>query len=125
MAESDIAQMEISRQAATDPKVQDAMDKQIATWKGMISHYETDKKDGTEALLERAKETAEGRELSNHRLEHYEYASGLLQIAIVLASAAIITGIAVLIWVSIGLGVVGAALMAFGYFGPTVLTFLG
>jgi hypothetical protein len=125
MAESDIAQMEISRQAASDPKVQDAMDKQIATWKGMISHYETDKKDGTEALLERAKETAEGRELSNHRLEHYEYASGLLQIAIVLASAAIITGIAVLIWVSIGLGVVGAALMAFGYFAPTVLTFLG
>ena len=50
-------------------------------------------KDGTEAIQERAKEAAEGRELSNHRLEHYEYASGLIQIAIVLASAAIITGI--------------------------------
>lgn len=125
MAESDVAQMEIGRQAATDPKVQEAMEKQIATWKGMISHYETDKKDGTEALLERAKQSTEGRELSNHRLEHYEYASGLLQIAIVLASAAIITGIAALMWVSIGLGAIGAALMAFGYFAPTVLTIFG
>ena len=65
------------------------------------------------------------RELSNHRLEHYEYASGLLQIAIVLASAAIITGIAALIWASIALGAVGAALMGFGYFAPAALTFLG
>ena len=95
------------------------MDKQIAAWKGRIAHYETDKKDGTEALMERAKATAEGRELSNHRLEHYEYASGLLQIAIVLASAAIITGIATLMWVSVGLGAIGAVLMAFGYFAPT------
>ena len=91
----------------------------------MITHYESDKKDGTEALLERAKQSSEGRELSNHRLEHYEYASGLLQIAIVLASAAIITGIAALMWVSVGLGAIGAALMAFGYFAPTVLTFFG
>ncbi len=125
MAESDVAQMAINRQAASDPKVQDAMDKQIAAWKGMITHYETDKKDGTEALLERAKQSSEGRELSNHRLEHYEYASGLLQIAIVLASAAIITGIAALMWVSVVLGAIGAALMAFGYFAPTVLTLLG
>jgi len=125
MTESDVAQMEISRQAATDPKIQEAMEKQIAAWKAMNVHYETDKKDGTEALLERAKESSEGRELSNHRLEHYEYASGLLQIAIVLASAAIITGIVALMWVSIALGAVGAVLMAFGYLAPTVLTFLG
>lgn len=125
VAESDVAQMEINRQGASDPKIQEAMDKQIAAWKAAIAHYETDKKDGTEALMERAKATAEGRELSNHRLEHYEYASGLLQIAIVLASAAIITGIATLMWVSVGLGVIGAALMAFGYFAPTVLGFLG
>lgn len=125
LAESDIAQMQISRQAAADPKIQEAMDKQIATWKDMVSRYETEKPDGMEAIQERAKEATSGRELSNHRLEHYEYASGLLQIAIVLASAAIITGIAALIWLSIGLGVVGAVLMAFGYFAPTVLTFLG
>jgi hypothetical protein len=90
----------------------------------MIEHYAKDK-DGTEALQERAKEASEGRELSNKRLEHYEYASGLLQIAIVLASAAIITAMPVLAFISIGLGAIGAVLMAFGYFAPAVLTFLG
>jgi hypothetical protein len=63
--------------------------------------------------------------LSNRRLEHFEYASGALQIAIVLASAAIITGVSILAWVAAGLGVIGAVLMAFGYFAPTVLSFLG
>ena len=33
LAESDAAQMEISRQAVSDPKVQEAMDKQVASWK--------------------------------------------------------------------------------------------
>lgn len=125
LAESDAAQMEINRQAVSDPKVQEAMDKQVASWKTMAARYETEKPDGMAAILERAKEATSGRELSNHRLEHFEYASGLLQIAIVLASAAIITGIAALIWASIALGTVGAALMGFGYFAPTVLTFLG
>ncbi|WP_158813728.1 DUF4337 domain-containing protein [Methylocapsa sp. S129] len=123
--EADIAQMEFARQAATDPNVQAAADKQIGAWKSLITRLETEKPDGMEAIQERAKEAAEGRELSNHRLEHYEYASGLIQIAIVLASAAIITGIATLMWLSVGLGVIGAALMALGYFSPTLLPFLG
>ena len=67
---------------------------------------------------------AEGRELSNRKLEHFEYASGALQIAIVLASAAIITGVAVLAWLAAGLGVLGGFSMAFGYLAPTVLGFL-
>jgi hypothetical protein len=125
LVEDEAAQMEIARQGASDPKIQEAMDKQIATWKAMAARYETEKPDGMEALRERAKEVTEGRELSNHRLEHYEYASGLIQIAIVLASAAIITGITLLMWLSIGLGAIGAVLMAFGYFAPTILTFLG
>src|SRR6202021_2973285 len=61
--EADIAQMEIARQSAADPKIQEAMDKQIATWKSMVSHYETDAKDGAEVLQERAKQASEGREL--------------------------------------------------------------
>jgi hypothetical protein len=125
LAESEAAQTEVNRVAATEPKVQEAMDKQIAAWKAMAARLETEKPDGMEAILERAKEATSGRELSNHRLEHFEYASGALQIAIVLASAAIITGVAILMWLSIGLGAIGAALMAFGYFAPTVLKFLG
>jgi len=123
--EADIALAEVARLAATDPKVQEATDKQIATWKALMTRLATEKPDGMEAIQERAKQATEERELSNHRLEHYEYASGLLQIAIVLASAAIITGIALLAFASVGLGIIGAALMALGYFAPTLLPFLG
>ena len=120
--------LQVNRAGASDPKVQEAMDKQIETWKAAVEKFEKDTKspqDTLDKILERAKESQEGRELANHRLEHYELASGLLQIAIVLASAAIITGIAILSGLSIGLGAIGAALMAFGYFAPTALPFLG
>ena len=52
------------------------------------------------------------------------FASGALQISIVLASASIISGVAALAWIAGLLGVAGAVLMAFGYFAPTVLAFL-
>ena len=112
----------------TDEKAKDAIEKQIATWKGAVAQFEKDTKtpaDSLDAIRDRAKEAAEGRELSNRKLEHFEYASGALQISIVLASASIITGIAVLAWIAIGLGFVGAVLMGFGYLAPTVLSFLG
>ena len=120
--------LQLNRAAASDPKVQETMDKQIETWKAGVEKFEKDAKspnDTLERILERAKEAQEGRELANHRLEHYELSSGLLQIAIVLASAAIITGIALLSGLSIVLGAIGAALMAFGYFAPTTLPLLG
>jgi hypothetical protein len=116
---------EVSRLVASDPKVQDAIDKQVGAWKAAAERLAKEKPDGMEQIQERAKQATEERELSNRRLEHYEYASGLLQIAIVLASAAIITGIGMLAFGAIGLGVIGAALMALGYFAPTLLPFLG
>ena len=125
LLEADSQRAEVDRAVATDPKVQDALDKQIAAWKATKMRLETEKPDGMEQIQERAKQAVEERELSNRRLEHYEYASGLLQIAIVLASAAIITGIGLLAFGAIGLGVIGAVLMALGYFAPTLLPFAG
>ena len=111
-----------------DEKARAGVEKQIADFKATVAKYEKDPKkpeDSLEKIQERAKEADESRELANHRLEHFEYAAGALQIAIVLASAAIITGVAILAWIAGGLGVIGAILMAFGYLAPTVLTFLG
>ena len=70
-------------------------EKQIADFKATVARYEKDPQDpedSMEAIQERAKEASETRELANRRLGHYELGSGLTQIAIVLASAAIITG---------------------------------
>jgi hypothetical protein len=117
-----------AQKAAVDPKAQEAFDRQIEAFKATVARFERDPKkpeDSLEAIQERAQRAIERRELANHRLERYELGSGLTQIAIVLASAAIVTGIGVLIWLSVGLGVIGAVLMALGFLAPTALAVLG
>ena len=120
--------LESQRASLTDQKAQEALERQVVDFKAKVAQFEKDPKkpeDSVDAILERANNAAEGRELANRRLEHYEFGSGLFQIAIVLASAAIITGIAALMWLSVALGVVGVVLTAFGFFAPNVITFMG
>jgi len=128
VAETAAATLEAQKSAVTDPKAQEAFEKQIAEFKATAARFEKDPKnpdDSLERIQDRAKEASERRELANRRLGHYELGSGLAQIAIVLASAAIITEITALVWFSAVLGAIGAALLAFGFFAPTVLTFIG
>ena len=128
VAETAAAMLEAQKSAVSDPKAQEAFEKQIDDFKATVARYEKDPKnpeDSLDAIQDRAKEATERRELANRRLEHYELGSGLTQIAIVLASAAIITGIAALTWFSVVLGAIGAALIAFGFFAPTVLPLVG
>ena len=128
IAETAAGMLEAEKTALADPKAQEAFEKRIGDFKSAVAQFEHDPKkpeDSLEAIQDRAKEAVEARELANRRLEHYELGSGLFQIAIVLASAAIITGIATLMWLSVALGVVGAVLAAFGFFAPTVLSFIG
>jgi hypothetical protein len=128
VAETAAAMLEAQKTAVSDPKAQEAFEKQIAEFKATVARYEKDPKtpaDSLDAIQDRAKEASQARELANRRLEHYELGSGLAQIAIVLASAAIITGIAALTWFSGALGAIGAALIAFGFFAPTVLPWVG
>ena len=65
---------------------------------------------GTRQINETAKRDEEAREHALHRYHFYEYASGALQIAIVLASAAIVTRIKPLLYGGGCLGLLGAAL---------------
>jgi hypothetical protein len=120
--------LETQKTALSDPKARAAFEKQVEDFKVTIARFEKDPKkpeDSLDAIQDRANEAAESREKANHRLERFELGSGLIQIAIVLASAAIITGIGALIWFSVGLGVIGALLLAMGLFAPTTLAFLG
>ncbi len=127
VAETAAGLLEAQKAALTDAKAEAAFDKQIEAFRTTVARFEHDPKkpeDSLDALQERADRAIETRELANHRLERYELGSGLTQIAIVLASAAIITDIGALIWLSVGLGGIGAALMALGFFAPTALGFL-
>jgi len=128
MVESGAAILEAQKSIVADPKAMEAFDKQIEAFKATAARFEHDPKkpeDSLDSIQERAQQAVEARELANSRLERYEFGSGLAQIAIVLASAAIITDIGALLWLSIGLGVIGAGLSALGFFAPTALAFLG
>src|ERR1700734_2265959 len=128
VAETAAAMLEAQKSAVSDPKAQEAFEKQIADFKATVARYEKDPKnpeDSMDAIQDRAREASESRELANRRLGHYELGSGLTQIAIVLASAAIITEITALVWLSVALGAIGATLLAFGFLAPTVLSFIG
>ena len=106
------AMLEAQKTAVSDPNAQAAFEKQIGDFKATVARFENDPKtpeDSMGAIQDRAKEASASRELANRRLGHYELGSGLAQIAIVLASAAIITGITALVWFSVGLGVIGAS----------------
>ncbi len=126
--ETAAAVLETQKAAVSGAPAQEAFDKQIQTFKATVARFEHDPKkpeDSLEAIQERAQRATESRELANHRLERYELGSGLTQIAVVLASASIVTGIAALTWFSVGLGAIGAFLMGLGFFAPTALSFLG
>ena len=117
MVETASRSLEAQKTALVAPKAQEAFEKQIGDFQAIVARFEKDPKqpeDSLEAVQERAKAAVDARELANHRLERYELGSGLAQIAIVLASAAIITGIDVLVWLSVGLGLLGAILLALG-----------
>ncbi len=128
VAETAAGLLETQKSAVADPKAQEAFEKGIADFRATVKRFENDPKtpdDSLERIQERAKEATERREIANRRLEHYELGSGLAQIAIVLASAAIITGITALVWLGGALGAIGAALVAFGFFAPTILPLVG
>ena len=97
--------------------------KQIDDWQKTAARYRSEPEtgEGTEQLAERAKRAEEERELATAKYHHFEIASAAFQIAIVLASATIITGIVALAWISGLLTLVGIAVTAFGIFQPHLL----
>jgi Domain of unknown function (DUF4337) len=113
-------QMTVAALGAGDPAVKTAMEKQIAAWKQTAARYDSEPStnEGRKELAERAKEAEENRDLFMAKYHHYELASAALQIGIVLASGAVITGMVLLAWFAGGLGLVGLALLALGIFAP-------
>ena len=113
-------QMLIAAEAASDPAAKASMQKQIDAWKKTAARYDSEPStgEGRKELAERAKEAEERRDLALAKYHHYELASAAFQVGIVLASAAVITGIVALAWFGGVLGVLGLALMGLGLFAP-------
>lgn len=101
----------------------DAAKKRMDAWKATAQRYESEPEtgEGRRELMSRAKAIEARRDRALAADHVFEIASGALQIGIVLASAAVITGAIWLAFTAIGLGLVGAAFVALGFFAPTAV----
>ena len=109
--------------AAAEDAAKAALQKQIDDWQKTAARYRSEPEtgEGTEQLSERARHAEEERNLASAKYHHFELASAAFQIAIVLASATIITGIFALAWISGLLTLAGLAITALGLFAPHAL----
>jgi hypothetical protein len=97
-----------------------AITKQIETWRATVTRYESDPKeqDGRKELMAIAKKYEAARDIAMARYHNYEIGSAAYQIGIVLASAAVITGMMALVYAAMGLGLIGLAFSGMGLLAP-------
>ena len=110
----------------SDPAAKEAVAKQVETWRKTAERYESDPqaKNGRKELEEQAKDAEAERDLSLAKYHHHELASAAFQVGIVLASAAVITGMVSLAWFAGLLGLIGLAIMGLGIFAPHAVPFI-
>ena len=99
-----------------------AMSKQVEVWNATVKRYDSDpkEKDGREELKAQAEQYEHERDTAMARYHNYELGSAAYQIGIVLASAAVITGMIALAYGAAGVGVVGLIFTGIGLFAPQV-----
>jgi hypothetical protein len=102
-----------------------AAKKQASQWKETAQRYQSEPEtgEGREQLATRAKAAEKKRDRAMAAYHHYELASAAVQIAIVLASASIITAMPLLAWIGGALGVVGVMFCGIGLIAPEAMHF--
>jgi len=116
LAETAADEMEEVLVSITDEGHKKAIQDRVARFRATAARMESepDTKEGRRELMARAKDAEHHRDHFEHKHYRFELASGSFQIAIVLASAMIITGIAPLLWGAGALGVAGIAFLIGG-----------
>ena len=114
--------MTIEVMARPDEAFKIAMSKQIEAWRATVQRYESDpqEKDGRKELRALAEKFERERDVAMARYHNYELGSAAYQIGIVLASAAVITGMIALAYGAAGVAVIGIIFNAMALFAPHV-----
>jgi hypothetical protein len=112
-----------SATALTDEQGAGARDKQVSAWKVAIDRLDSDPAsgEGRAQLLLRAKELEKRRDVEIQSYHDFEFGSAALQLAIVIASAAVITEITLLELISLGFLFAGLGLALIGWLSPELV----
>jgi hypothetical protein len=108
---------------AMPPPQAEAARKRLEAWRATIDRYESEPStnEGRKELTGRAKAAEEVRDHALAADNMFDIASAALQLAIVLASASVVIGIAWLAWAGGALGLVGLTFAILGWFAPTLI----
>jgi hypothetical protein len=125
MAQNLVEFIQVENTGVTDAAKSAAVAKQVETWRSLAARLESEPEtnEGRRELMRRAQEAEKKRDSENRKAEAFEMSSAVLQVAIVVASAMIITGVAFLAYVAGALGMAAVGLMAMAQFAPAALPF--
>jgi hypothetical protein len=116
-------QMDVDIALAKDPAVRAILEKQANGWKTRAARYESEPEtqEGRKELSARAKALEAQSALALVKYHNFEFGSAAFQIAIVLASSYLITGVVYLLWGAAGLGAVGLLFTGAGVLAVDIL----
>jgi hypothetical protein len=133
-ASTELLKFELTKiDGGSNDAIKKAMTERIDAWAKQTARYESEPMDrpapkevnldppygeGRRELSALALAAQAKRDTALERYHHYELASAVYQIGIVLASSAVITGMLALAYVAAGLGVIGVIFTAIGFFAP-------
>ena len=109
----------------TDAERRAAIERQIAAWRAQVQGWETEPAtgEGRRELMGRAQAAQRVRDRSMSAYHMYEFGSAAFQVAIVLASASIVTAVPLLAVLGGVLGAIGLGLTGLGFFAPELIHF--
>src|SRR5262245_21596515 len=102
LTDTAVEQMEVDLKLAKEQATQELLKKRIESWASRAARYESEPKhdskgkdigEGRKELSGRAREAEQKRDVAMAKYHKYEYGSAAFQIAIVLASSYLITGV--------------------------------
>ena len=118
-----IAAADIQKLTTSDAAVQAKIEAQQKVWRDQVAGWESNGTDGRKELTANARHAEEQRDHYMAQYHFLEYAAALLQVAIVIASATIITSTPLLLVVSVALAAGGLALSGIGLVAPDAFHF--
>ncbi len=119
-AQAQAVQAVTAGKSDADPAV---ISKQVAAWEAQAAHEDSapEDGDGRKELAVKAQAFEMRRDERAAAKETYEFASGALQLGILLASSAIVTGFVPLSFIGMALGVCGTVLGILGWTAPHIV----
>ena len=123
-------QMAVDVALAKDEAVKQLLEKRVKEWTEKAARYESEPKpnnkgEGRKELMARALEAEKKRDYALAQYHSFEFGSAAFQIAIVLASSYLITGVVYLFWGAGALGAIGILFTFIGIAAPNALHLFG